>query len=293
MFQETPLEKSKRGKPIIDSKASIKMKDIVYPTLLQLSKTKVKHKVVRDNKINLIPEKPIVFAVNHTRFQDTPVICTAIRDELKKRGYVFSGKQKLGFLDNIFFYFYGSLFLDRTSKEDMAMAQKAMEEYLLKDKIMIVFPEGTWNMSDELLMLPMKWGIIKTAQNTDAQIIPTILHYDNQTMKCHVSFGEPRQVPKDANLKQEIDDLRDVMASMRFEYMEKTGTVLRETIDIEEERKKIFHVIEEYPNYDYDFEQSFVYRPYESPESVFAHTKKLIPNRNNAFLFNKRNSGTR
>jgi len=293
MFQETPFEKSKKGKKITDGKCAIKMKDIVYPALLQLSKTKVKYKLVRDNKVKPIPDTPIIFAVNHTRFQDTPVICAAIRAELKRRGYVFSGKQKLGFLDNIFFYFYGSLFLDRENKEDMAIAQKAMEEYLRKDKIMIVFPEGTWNMSDELLMLPMKWGIVKSAQRTNAQIIPTVLHYDDQNMNCHVSFGEPIVFNEQTDAKEAIDNLRDTMATMRFQYMEKQGITARETIDVECEKDKIYDVVREYPNYDYDYEQSFVYQPHEKPEHVFAHVKKLIPNKNNAFLFNKRNSGIR
>lgn len=289
MFQETPLEKKEKGKKIIDSNFSIKIKNIIYPTLLALTKTKIKYKLIRENKTKPIADTPIIFAVNHTRFQDTPIVCKAIRDELKRRGYVFSGKQKLGFLDNIFFHFYGSLFLDRGSKEDMAMAQKAMEDYLRKDQIMIIFPEGTWNMSDELLMLPMKWGIIKSAYRTNAQIIPTILNYSDDEMLCHISFGEPILIKENANPKEEIDKLRDVMATIKFDYIEKKGIYNRKNIDVEKEKEKIFDVVKEYPNYDYNYEQSFVYKPYDSSEEVFSHIKKLKPNKNNAFLFNKNN----
>lgn len=49
-----------------------------------------------------------------------------------------------------------------------------------------MFPEGTWNLTENLLMLPMKWGIIDIAKETGAQIIPTALEYDREQKKCFV-----------------------------------------------------------------------------------------------------------
>ena len=290
MFQVTPLDKLNAGKQITDGEFAIKIKNIVYPTLLKLAKTKVKYKIVRDNGFNKIDGHPIIIVANHTRFQDTPIVCQVLKDVLDERGYIFAGKQNLSFLDNIFFYLYGSIFVDRKKKEDMATAQQAMERYLEIGKPVIVFPEATWNMSPELLMLPMKWGIIKSAQRKDAQIIPMILEYDTEKKECHVSFEEPRLIAKEADIKEEIEDLRNVMAARRFSYILKHPES-RNNINIAEEHDRIYSVVREYPNYDYDYEQSCVYQPHTTPEEVFAPVKKLTPNKQNAFLFNKRISG--
>lgn len=291
MFQETPLERSKKNKPIVDSKTTIRIKDIVYPTLLKLAGTKVKYKIVRDNELVTLENHPVIIAANHTRFQDTPVVCKVLHEELGERGYIFAGKQRLGLIDNIYFNLYGSIFIDRKNKEDAAVAQQAMEEYLSLGKPVIVFPEATWNLSDELLMLPMKWGIIKSANKQNAQIIPTILDYDDEKKECHVSFGKPRLISSSEKLKEEIDGLRDTMAEMRFEYISKNNAS-RSQVSITSEREKKEEIVTEYPNYDYEYEQSCIYKPNVSPEEVFAPVKKLVPNRKNAFLFNKRNSGT-
>lgn len=292
MFQETPLDKSKKKKKIIDGRIAIKVKDTIYPALLKLAKSKVKYKIVRDNKLTKIDGHPVIIAANHTRFQDTPIVCQVLKDSLKERGYIFAGKQKLGFDDNLFFYLYGSIFMDRKNKDDASMAQKAMEEYLRIGRTVIVFPEATWNMSDELLMLPMKWGIVKSAKRKEAQIIPMILDYDDKSMECHVTFGEPRLMPETPDFKEEMDALRNNMSEIRFSYMEQQSA-MRSQIDVEEEQRTRKSVVEEYPNYDYDYEQSCVYKPYPTPEEVYAPVKKLVPNHKNAFLFNKRDSGMR
>lgn len=289
-FQQTPLQMANKNKRIIDGKCAIKIRDTIYPILLKCAKSKVKYKIVRDNELKKIDDHPIIIVANHTRFQDTPIICQILADTLHERGYIFAGKQKLGFLDNLFFYGYGSIFMDRKDKKDMAMAQMAMEEYLDIGRTMIIFPEATWNMSAELLMHAMKWGVIKSANRKDAQIIPTVLDYDNEKMECHITYGEPRLIRDGYDPKEEIDSLRFIMAGIRFSYIEK-HFAMRELLDVEEEKRKINSVVEEYPNYDVDYEQSCIYEPYPTPEKVYAPIKKLVPSRQNAFLFNKRNKG--
>ena len=39
---------------------------------------------------------------------------------------------------------------------------------------MIMFPEGTWNMTDQQLIMNMKWGIIDIAKEANSQIVPIV-----------------------------------------------------------------------------------------------------------------------
>lgn len=70
----------------VDSYFLIKFRNCLYPLLMWLSKCKVKY------QIKIINEYvPIIFAVNHQAFQDTPIALKAT----KRRSYIYAGKQKL------------------------------------------------------------------------------------------------------------------------------------------------------------------------------------------------------
>lgn len=291
MFQQTPLDRLNKGQNIIDSNVSIKLRDKIYKIVLYLTKAKVKYKIVKDNKFKKIDGHPIILAANHTRFQDTPIMCQILREELNERGYIFAGKQRLNFINNLFFYLYGSIFLDRKNKDDMKIAQEAMEKYLDLNRTIIEFPEATWNMTDELLMLPMKWGIIKSAQKTDAQILPVVLNYDDCNKECHVKFLDPLLVPKDADIKEYIDNFRFNMATARFDYI--TEEVSRKMLDVNAEKENQEKVLDECPDYDVYYERSIIYKPYPSNEEVFESVKKLELKKETAFLFYKNNKGIR
>lgn len=289
MTQVTTLDKIKNDKKIIDSKNQIRLKNIINPILLQLSKTAIKYKVIRENDYIQQNDRPIIFAVNHYSAQDTPIICNSIRE----RGYILAGKQKLSFIDEIFFNLYGSIFVDRKDKEDMVASKKAMEEYLNNNQSIIMFPEGTWNLTDELLMLPMKWGIIEIAQETDAQIIPVNLDYNREKKECRVTFGEAIVPDNYRTKKEQIDELRDIMATMRWNSMEKNSISKRSELDKTLAREELKKVLQEYPLLDAEYENSIIFKPNPTPEEVFESIKNIEIRKENAFLFQKNTIGMR
>ena len=289
MTQITTLDKIKNGKKIVDSKNQIKLKNIINPMLLQLSKTAIKYKVIRENEYIQQGDRPIIFAVNHYSAQDTPIICNSI----KERGYILAGKQKLSFIDGIFFNLYGTIFVDRKDKEDMVASKKAMEEYLNNNQSIIIFPEGTWNLTDELLMLPMKWGIIEIAQETDAQIIPVNLDYNREQQECRVTFGEAIVPDNYRTKKEQIDELRDIMATMRWNSMEKNPVSKRAELDKNAAREELKKVLQEYPLLDVEYENSIIFKPNPTPEEVFESIKNIEIRKENAFHFQKNTIGMR
>lgn len=206
-----------------------------------------------------------------------------------KRSYILLGKQRLGFSDWLYFILNGVIFVDRKDKEDTAASKQAMTAYLNKGRSIVMFPEGTWNLTENQLMLPMKWGIVDIARETRAQIIPTVLEYDREQKKCFIRFGAPMLFSPDDNKVDAIAALRDAMATMRWEFCERNGIFNRAEQDMDAERKKLFYSVEEYPPIDWEYESSCIYHPYAESNMVFAHLDKLIPCKENAFLFRKRN----
>ena len=151
----------------------------------------------------------------------------------RRHSYALLGTQNLAFIDQVFFALNGTIWVDRRDKADMAATKNGILAYLQKGQSVLWFPEGTWNLTASQLMMPMKWGIIDIAKSCDAQIIPAALDYDWEKMVCSVKFGKPMHGTDFDNKAEAIRDLRDTMATMRWEFMStqpvlnRGGTTLR------------------------------------------------------------------
>lgn len=280
MKQETTLEKQSSGKPITDSRLAIRLRDALYPLLIFLTGTKVRYRVEKVNACQPIPGKPIIFAANHSAFQDTPIMLRVTG----RRSYIFSGRQNLAFIDWIFFVLNGTIWVDRKSKEDMAASKDAVLEYLAKGQSILWFPEGTWNLTPAQLMMPMKWGIIDITRTAEAQIIPVALDYDREKNLCRVKFGAPLAGDCLENKARAIRDLRDTMATLRWDLMCHQPLLHRGDITPVQLQKEMYRVIDEYPPLDWEYESSCIYHPQPGVEIV---PSGLVPRRENAFLLRK------
>lgn len=280
MNQESTLQKQNKGKPITDSKFAIWLRNKLYPLLIALTGTKVRCKVEVVTPCAPLTGKPIIFAANHSAFQDTPIMLRVTG----RRSYIFSGKQNLAFLDWVFFVLNGTIWVDRKSKADMAASKDAVLEYLAKGQSILWFPEGTWNLTPSQLMMPLKWGIIDIARQAGAQIIPAALDYDWEANLCRVKFGDPMADSALENKAEAIRTLRDTMATLRWELMCMQNVLHRGDITPEQLQEEMYQVIDAYPPLNWEYERSCIYNPYPPVEIV---PPCLIPRLENAFLFRK------
>ena len=277
-----------KDRRLTDSAFAIWVRTILYPITMLLSRTKVKYKIIIENKYIPAADKPIIFACNHSAFPDIPIALRAIN----RHCYTLIGKQNLAFVDKIFFFLAGAVWVDRKGKESSALAKERIVAYLKKGKPILWFSEATWNLTDNLLMLPMRWGIIEVAQQTNAQIIPMVLDYDRAQKVCRVRFGEALNAEAFTSKQQGIITLRDTMATLRWDFISR-NQANRADIDLEKERNAMFQVVRDYPPLDWNYEESCIYRiPWvANHEEVFAHLTSVRPAMQNAFLYNKRLKG--
>lgn len=280
MSQKSTLDKRMSGKAVIDSAGVMWIKDRLYPFMMLLTRTKVKCKVETVNSCNPMPGKPIIFAANHSAFQDTPIMLRVT----KRRSYIFSGKQNLAFIDWIFFVLNGTIWVDRKSKEDMAASKDAVLDYLAKGQSILWFPEGTWNLTPSQLMMPMKWGIIEVARSAGAQIIPAALDYDREKNTCRIKFGASLAGDALENKAEAIRNLRDTLATLRWDLMCDQPVLHRAYINPEHLKEEMYRVIDDYPPLNWEYESSCIYNPHPQVEIV---PTSLIPSRENVFLFRK------
>ena len=280
MKQETTLQKQNKGRPLTDSGFIVKARDFLYPILMFLTGTKVRCKVETVNTYTPLPGKPIIFAANHSAFQDTPIMLRVTQ----RRSYALLGKQNLAFIDRVFFALNGTIWVDRRDKADMAATKDGILAYLQKGQSVLWFPEGTWNLTANQLMMHMKWGIIEVARFAGAQIIPAALDYDREANTCRIKFGAPMSGDALENKAEAIRDLRDTMATLRWDLMCNQPILHRADITPEQLQKEMYRVIDDYPPLNWEYESACIYHPYPQVEIV---PPGLIPKRENAFLFRK------
>ena len=248
------------------------------------------HKVIRLNKMNVKTKRPIIFCITHIGKVDIEISAQI----LKKHFYLLSGdfENVHGNLDGFFLELHGIIYLDKFNKEDTKNAKEKAIKILNKKGNIMWFVEGTWNLSENLPVLPLPFGIIEVAQKSGALILPVALEqYDKN---IYVNFGELFDVTNNYDDEisyklSAIEKLRDQMATLKFQIWEKQGIFKRNDIPADYHIKNVKHQVSLW-KFTYEEIQSKVFAPKNivTNEDAFAHLNYIKPTRQNAFLFNKR-----
>ena len=163
-----------------------------------------------------IPENGrIILAGNHTNFFDCILVGCATdrcvhylaKDELMK------GPQKY------IFKALGIIPVNRRIK-DRAALQSAIET-LNDDKVIGIFPEGTINRTDDVIM-PFKYGAVKMSRDTNSEIIPFAItgKYKPFERSVKIQFMPPMKASND--LQESNERLMDaVVSKLKKEKIEK------------------------------------------------------------------------
>lgn len=155
-----------------------------------------------------IPENGrIVLAGNHTNYFDCLLVASATKrcvhylakDELMKGPlkFIFKG--------------LGIIPVNRRSKDPAAVL--TAEQYLRDEQIIGIFPEGTINRTDDVIM-PFKFGAVKMANDTDSPIVPFVItgKYKPFERSVKIRFFEPFKV-ENGDFKTANNKLMDIVKS--------------------------------------------------------------------------------
>ena len=223
-----------------------------------------------------------IFTVNHSCSLDIPVSCEVIGTH----AIVLVGTQELQPLDRAFFNLNGTIWVDRHRKASKAAARKSMLEVLRRGKSLLVFPEGTWNLSPNALHLPLYWGVIDIARESGKPIIPMCLEYIGRDIV--VSFSAPISVGSEDGKQEKFEDLSAAFSTMKYDIFEQRCKCTRKNVSEEDWDAHVVGSVKAYPCLDIGYEKSVIRKTHTAPEEAFAHLSRLIPCRENAFLFGKR-----
>ncbi len=185
-----------------------KMKDPVFYRIVRPIITflfKIFYLPTIRGKENIPKRGRVILAGNHTNNLDCLLLISST-----KRCIHFLAKDSLykGWKKGIFKNM-GIIPVDRSKKNKEAM--DLARECLNNDLVIGIFPEGTINRTNEVIM-PFKMGSVKMASDTDSMIVPFIItgKYKLFRKKINIEFLKPIKINK-VNLEEENERLMNII----------------------------------------------------------------------------------
>ncbi len=112
---------------------------------------------------------PFIFVANHDSYLDAPITMLSIRGQFRALGK--EEIRRVPFFGWI--YRYGVILVDRDSKENRAKSVRVLKHVLSKNFNIIIFPEGTFNPTGEILN-HFYDGAFRIAIETQTRIVPMV-----------------------------------------------------------------------------------------------------------------------
>lgn len=146
---------------------------------------------IKVSGIENIPKENYILAGNHKSMFDIPLLAISIPDNIH-----FMAKKELfdNALLNNFFSRAGAFPVDRDGADINAI--KTSLKLLRSNEVVGIFPEGTRNKSDEIL-LPFKTGVVRIASKTKKLIVPFGISGEYKLGKeIDLAIGNPIDINK-------------------------------------------------------------------------------------------------
>lgn len=179
-----------------------------------------------EGDISFSPEKKVYFA-NHASHGDFVMVWISLPKKWRKLArpvagadYWLKGKFRRFIINNVF----NGLLIMRNGNDPKAITQQ-MSAALQEGSSLIIFPEGTRNMDDDVTLLPFKSGIYHLArENPDVQFVPIWINNINRVLPkgklipvpiiCEVNIGKEIQLFPGESKDDFLQRARDAMLAL-------------------------------------------------------------------------------
>ena len=238
-------------------------------------------------------KSPIIFAITHTGKYDIEITNEAIKSPY----YLLSDDEEYmhrtidGYVTNL----NGVIYVDSDYPEDQLVAKKTAVQLLKQGANIMWYPEGIWNLSENQLILPCKYGIIDAALEAEATIIPIAI--DQKDKNFYVNIGDPISYDEwnvddrknQPQMIEAINTLRDKMATLKYDIWLKFPVESRKDIPDDYYEKFVEEKINEWPYFTREVIAKRVYKPKNivTEDEAFNHLENIKIDKNNAFLLRK------
>ena len=245
------------------------------PVIRVLRKMRRQKLVILGDKRQL-GKSPVIYTVTHIGGNDVEIAFEAI----KEPAWLFLGDPKELYcnFDGLMLALNGVICVETRDKFDRQIARRKAVELLKKGGNLIIYPEGAWNISDNLPVLPIYAGALEMAVEAQADIVPVAIEVYGNTY--YVNIGNNLSW-MEINLTEKSEvalQLRDRMATLKWDEFETQGIHSRESIPNGYRREFVDRIMNaKATSYAEQDVYDCMYRPkgVTEPEEVFRAIKNL------------------
>lgn len=168
-----------------------------------------------------------VYFANHGSHGDFVMVWISLPHEWRKvarpvagADYWLKGKIRSFIINQVF----NGLLIMRNGNDPRAITAQ-MSEAIKQDNSLIIFPEGTRNTNDDVVLLPFKSGIYHLArENPEVRFVPIWIDNINRVLPkgqlvpvpviCDVNIGEPMQLFENESKDEFLTRTRNALLSL-------------------------------------------------------------------------------
>lgn len=206
------------------SETGIKLRKIINKPLREILKVATGKKIIIDKCPKLPKDEEYIFASTHYFNEDIIAGMAA----LDRPAYVLIGttdQVEHNPLMNAA-WIYGLIYVNRLNDDSRKDSLLKMERILKSGSSVLMFPEGGWNNTENLLCQTLFSGPYKLAKSTGKKVVALSTFSDPDSKEIHIQFSEPLDISK-MEKEKALSTLRDHMASMMYELIEKNSSPVK------------------------------------------------------------------
>lgn len=194
----------------------------INPMLRRLLKIATKGELIVDNYPKLEEDVPYIFVSTHNFVEDT----IANLSTIDRNAYLLFGTtDQLEVNPEMYAaWLNGFIYVDRENPKNRKDALLKMQRVLENGNSVLIFAEGGFNNTENLLCQKLFASPYILSKITGAKVVPIAPFNEFGSDKIYMNVGEPIDLSKYDNQKEALFDLRDSLATLLYESIEKHST---------------------------------------------------------------------
>lgn len=229
---------------------------------------------------------PIIYACTHIGWDDVEAVYCALKDP--SWALLGDPRELYKSIDGLMLWMNGVICCDTAYKQDRYISKETCIKLLQQGGNLLIFPEGAWNISENLPVMKLFTGTAEMAIRTGAEIVPVAIEQYGKKFIANIGTNINCS-DYELSEKQALTDLlRDSMCTLKWEIIEKYAADSRSNISPDYWDSFLLS-IEAQMSDSYTLEDIEITRYHDKhitePSEAFEHLHHLTPCKENAFLF--------
>lgn len=200
------------------SNFGIKIRKVINPFLRKILKLATKGKIYIDEYPLLDKNKSYIFVSTHSFVEEVPALLATID---RSAWTLFGATNQLEYNTRVYAnWLTGIIYVDRYNSDSRKDAIPKMERILNSGSSILIFPEGGWNNTENLLVQRLFASPYYLSKSTNLEVVPIAPFQEFGSEEIYMNVGKPIRLFEFDDKDRAMDYLRDVLGTMVYENIE-------------------------------------------------------------------------